>query len=907
MYQPAPVPFEKLHFNSENSIILNDPIEMLVLHTGDEDIFPSFNEYTVNRCSLDETPCGGMKYSITADMKPGTVEIVGEGCYLKNIAGTEIKKIISAGKLAENEEIHTSGESGISYCTEDGIEYCTEDSQAYTIISPYMIVDEFQVLNVTDTAKTCTITIRCPDEISEIKLYNLDTFEYEDTTFTQITQSFGTLNSYSFTRTISERTIERLQVMITYTTLQHTFKFSNDANRSCGIHNLNSWITYYDISSNKINFITFTKTPEEIVCIQDSSGIITSLTIKCNNCIAKRGQIIYDNTSINLQASEQFVDCFNQNMPGSLTKFLNTFTSTSEIIDTNITTYVVPAISNNKILPNSDISDELQSNTIYIKSSVSEYTCASFVIKSDKDININVKISDLTGISSTISKNNIDLKYVECWYQGGINTDTTHKLGHYYTPELLVNDPKLIKTNCDEWEYYNIPNESAKNELKLNTGKYIDITSKTPSTSGFYKPTITERPIYDADYLQPINLIKNYNKQIWITTHVPEGTVAGTYTGVITIETSDYILKSINISIEVLPITLLQSSKEYSIYHRSQLKDVGTISSEDKNIEQYEAELDDMAKHGIISPSCYQLPSDSLLSSVLSLRQQYFPTCTNLYIVSRSIKNITLSDISTLITTGTTYGINKVYIYGYDESDMNTAEIRAQIQTVHDNGAFVFCAQKPTYALSVKDVLDLAIGSSSFTTAQIAEFQATGHKVFSYGHPQTVLEYPLTFRRNYGLYLWQNNYDGAMPYAYQHAMRDIYSDFDDEIYRDHCFAYPTANGVLDTLQWEGFREGVNDIRYMTTLESTVAEANVNNIDTLTIDLWLNDLKIIDLTTVNLDVIRNEIMNYIIDLRNAIDGNTTTIDCGSANTIDTSFIDCGSADTVDNVIISGSFI
>jgi hypothetical protein len=33
-----------------------------------------------------------------------------------------------------------------------------------------------------------------------------------------------------------------------------------------------------------------------------------------------------------------------------------------------------------------------------------------------------------------------------------------------------------------------------------------------------------------------------------------------------------------------------------------------------------------------------------------------------------------------------------------------------------------------------------------------------------------------------------------------------------------------VNGVVDTIQWEGFREGVDDVRYVTTLERAIASA-----------------------------------------------------------------------------------
>lgn len=37
-------------------------------------------------------------------------------------------------------------------------------------------------------------------------------------------------------------------------------------------------------------------------------------------------------------------------------------------------------------------------------------------------------------------------------------------------------------------------------------------------------------------------------------------------------------------------------------------------------------------------------------------------------------------------------------------------------------------------------------------------------------------------------------------------------------------AYPTVDEVIDTLQWEGYREGVDNIRYLATLLSAIDQA-----------------------------------------------------------------------------------
>jgi hypothetical protein len=80
------------------------------------------------------------------------------------------------------------------------------------------------------------------------------------------------------------------------------------------------------------------------------------------------------------------------------------------------------------------------------------------------------------------------------------------------------------------------------------------------------------------------------------------------------------------------------------------------------------------------------------------------------------------------------------------------------------------------------------------------------------------VENPEIYRKNFGFTLWNDGYDGAMDYAYQDTCgQSIWNDFDDINYRDHVFAYPTSNGVIDTIQWEGWREGVDDTRYLATL------------------------------------------------------------------------------------------
>ena len=86
------------------------------------------------------------------------------------------------------------------------------------------------------------------------------------------------------------------------------------------------------------------------------------------------------------------------------------------------------------------------------------------------------------------------------------------------------------------------------------------------------------------------------------------------------------------------------------------------------------------------------------------------------------------------------------------------------------------------------------------------------------------MENPELYRRNYGLLLWKLDYDGACTYCFMDSSGTQWNDFDDETYRDHCLAYPTVDGVVGTLALEGFRAGMDDLRYVTVLRAVIERA-----------------------------------------------------------------------------------
>jgi hypothetical protein len=531
--------------------------------------------------------------------------------------------------------------------------------------------------------------------------------------------------------------------------------------------------------------------------------------------------------------------------------------------DPRITTYVVPAITDEKILPTTSISGDYVSTEISLRACPGEYEPASFVIRANEDItSLEAEATELIGENGSIPSSNVDIRVVKCWYQAGVDVwDITHKL---LTPELLLKDDSLVKV------------EDGENYLKLTSGEYVWISEVKSGTRQEIIP-IEDLPVKDSATLQPVNIPAGTNKQFWVTLKVPDGSPAGVYDGRIELRTSTESLGELQLRLEVLPIELSEPYLTYSIYYRGQLKEVGSISSENKDEEQFRAELADMFNHGVTNPTVYQGFDEALLGEILAIRNEV-GIGGPLYFLGMGITSygnnlgMLRDTVTELIDFVTLYGITELYIYGVDEA--TAPEHKEQIDAVHEAGGKVFVACSQSQADALADILDLAIVSYGPNISLANKYHSYGNEIHSYANPQVGVEKPETYRRNFGLLLWQADYDGAMDYAYQDSYCNIWNDFDHNHYRDHVFAYPTMDGVIDTVQWEGWREGVDDVKYLTTLLDLIEEAKAEGEDTSDAENWLADLKSSNLATKDLDAVRSEMIGYILSFLGGTPSDTT---------------------------------
>jgi len=528
-------------------------------------------------------------------------------------------------------------------------------------------------------------------------------------------------------------------------------------------------------------------------------------------------------------------------------------------VTAQITIYSYNPIVNTRIYPNMSLSPSLKTNNISVSTCPGEFVAATFVVNSSAPITSFLpKPGDLRCGNDVINSSGISIKIVKIWYQRGdkINAGGNPR---NLIPELLVNDTNLIRTLA-----------SKNNTLRLTNGTYTVISHRNGTGE------TTTIKTNDSSALRALYLPANYNLQYWVTIHVPQSARSGTYVGNISLCNGTSVLSNVRVAVNVLSFVLPDPLVEYSIYFRQKLSATypnGTLGQDYLSTKQLYADLQDMKNHGVANPTIYQ-PEGNLLTTYMRIRRNCSMSTKNCYSlgVMLSTKNITkLQNDEQAWSTYFNYSFDNYYFYGIDEKNMHNTTGLAKINATHQLGFKVFCAGswlKPAYVDNMTGYYDLPIINSVPKRNYSLAYHNVSGKVGNYANPQCGEEKPLTFRINYGLLLWQNNYDVAMDYGLANGGGLVWNDWvggAPTYYKQEVMAYPTTNGVIDTVQWEGFREGVNDVRFITKMQQTMSAASQLGIDTTAAQRYISRLKNTTLTTLDLNAVRNIVIGYIENL------------------------------------------
>lgn len=484
------------------------------------------------------------------------------------------------------------------------------------------------------------------------------------------------------------------------------------------------------------------------------------------------------------------------------------------------------------ILPETRLIDGLVTDKIQAAMCRNEYEAASFVVTALDDLQgLSVTLSDLAKGGAVYPASQVDVKLVKCWYQ--VESDPLTPISARpkkaaLVPELLVNDPALVR----------VDEATSNNFLRVGT-EYQNVSSRKFGALGRWTPATDEYPVRDGATLKPVDVAKGRNQQ-FLLTFSPSTLPAGKYTGTITLAAKG-LKRTLAVELTILDFDLAKPENFVSsVYYVARLdpSGKGTVSSELKSEAQYLADLRNMAAHGIDNPTLYEKFVDpTLFEKALSLRAKAGMDNTTIFSigVTTAAAGTEAGDKSIVDSAirgreiAAKYGCKNFYVYGIDEAVGDRVRKQLKVwEELNKIGIKVFVAGYPGGMKEVAHALNVYVcalaSGNGIDREEAALYRKHGNRMVSYNDPQVGVEDPYIYRKNYGVMLAAYGIDGAMDYAYQHSFGNIWDDFDDQTYKDHVFAYPTADGVVNTLPFVGYREGMDDLRYVATLRKAIAAA-----------------------------------------------------------------------------------
>ncbi|MEO2017878.1 MAG: hypothetical protein ABGZ53_26300 [Fuerstiella sp.] len=546
----------------------------------------------------------------------------------------------------------------------------------------------------------------------------------------------------------------------------------------------------------------------------------------------------------------------------------------------NYRTYVIhPPINNNPILEGEALPVECRDETVMkVLCARNEYEPTSFLVETDTPLEqVNVEVGPLKGTAGVLDPQTVDVRIAQKFSMPITWTRET-------LPWVLVHDPGMIRIEdrMPQWirDAEKAPTRPDGRPVSLAEYKAghsrINTLAKELIDANTLQPADVEnfRQFWLTVHVPEDAKSGTYNGAVTIM-------AANAAPTTLTLQ-----LKVP--SFDLLPPRFEYSAYYPTMLERPETTDAQREKYNPITAQQYLAECHNMVAHGLTNPNIYVGPEQdevgnihfTHLSRILDLREQAgMPKGVMLYLMDGAgmiIKEGELTEqqkqrnIQVAQATAAwarSRGYSGALFMGADEYSGD--RLRAMLDSyasIRAGGSGIWVANQGDFVDIMPDLLDRPIlshkgahivdghqqwqmGSRDFLMNRtrllkwnpalwlMPHYQRSikaahehGHKIFSYFDPQGGMQVPEQHRRHRGLGLWKSGLDGTMTWAYLHIWTRT-AQLDDPSMQDagipwsqNAFVIRGPQGVLDTLSWEGYREGYDDARYLATLHRAMAEA-----------------------------------------------------------------------------------
>ncbi|MBR2000138.1 MAG: hypothetical protein IJ992_06455, partial [Lentisphaeria bacterium] len=398
-------------------------------------------------------------------------------------------------------------------------------------------------------------------------------------------------------------------------------------------------------------------------------------------------------------------------------------------------------------------------------------------------------------------------------------------------PELLLNDEDLIKVDTKKVGNYARLTEAdgtvtyrwltapraIENRIE-NAGGY-----RLDETFCSMKPNFTDAPVFKGATLN-----EGEFKQFFLTVHADAKQAAGLYKGAIALKTKDgKNVGSIPVEVRVLPFVLPEPKTYFDIekdflvffceYISFEL--IRQINGNDQALaeKQLISLLKNFYRHGEVTPNHRESDRRPDIDKAAGMKRQ-FAGC--------SMKLGRPADMryharTTSKQMRARYG-NDFLMFGSwgDEYGLSTLKgIRPMVDIYKNEGFRFMINSRHGYSAGcyLADLFWPPVNPDSSTSNATEKLNFLGGDSYFgwYACQHVGVENPAFIRRQYGLGAYRGGFSCHFNYAHH---LNGYNDVRGSTYKSMNFVYGHGDGVLDTLAWEAFREGMDDIRYATKLQ-----------------------------------------------------------------------------------------
>ena len=547
--------------------------------------------------------------------------------------------------------------------------------------------------------------------------------------------------------------------------------------------------------------------------------------------------------------------------------------------------YAVPAMSEVQYLPDAYPTDGSACAPLRIFAALNEYEPASFVIYGFKQHGkVAFTVSDLKSKEGYIfPKNRLSLKTVKVWYQAGnawysYFQDNGYKL----CPELLLNDEDLIKVDTKKTanyarltekdgtvHYHWLTPPPAVDNLLEHMGQ---TTYRMDGSFRSMKPNFK-----DSKTFAGATLDEGAFKQFFLTAHVTEDCKAGIYSGAITLKDGGKVIGAIPVQLRILPFKLPEPMqyKNMDKPYRTRFNEyngfefIRKLNGNDFKLaeKQLLAILKNFAAHNYVIPGFRGAYDRFDLVDKAGLKRDFVTTTsmklTNLAEMRFDAKRQKEEHLRK-------FGRSDFNLGWGDEYGGGTLRgILPMVQIYRAEGFGFWSNSRHTYSLAgwLANCFTPPVWPEyrSHVQANKFSFISPDNEYGWYACQHVGVENPAFNRRQNGLSPWRAGLTCNHNYAHH---LDGFNDTRGGTFRAMNFIYTDSNGALDTLQWEGFREGIDDIRYATLIQQ-LARPLLNSQTNVPGDFAarqaLKFLADLDTDDHDLSTVRLEMIRHILNL------------------------------------------